>query len=204
MEQKYEVTIGIPVYNVEKYIRQTLDSALAQTFKSIEFLICDDCGTDSSISIVEEYQQTHPRGKDIRIVRQPQNKGIGEGRNRIIDEASGRYLYFMDADDTIEPNTIQLLYENAQHYQAEIVYGSHERIEMFCEEVKRMPKLFASMQFLNEYDFASWAYDAYDNLPAMTWNLLIDIDIYRKNALRYQPINYWEDFTMTIFSATAF
>ena len=65
----YEVTIGIPVYNVEKYIRQTLESALAQTFPSIEFLICDDCGTDSSITIVEEYQLRHPRGKDIRILK---------------------------------------------------------------------------------------------------------------------------------------
>ena len=48
---KYEVTIGIPVYNVEKYIRLTMDSAMAQTFESIEVLICDDCGTDGSIDI---------------------------------------------------------------------------------------------------------------------------------------------------------
>ena len=59
----YEVTIGIPVYNVEKYIRLTMDSALAQTFESIEFLVLDDCGSDSSMDIVREYQQTHPRGK---------------------------------------------------------------------------------------------------------------------------------------------
>ena len=71
---QYEVTIGIPVYNVEKYIRQTMNSVLAQTFNSIEFLICDDCGTDSSIDIIKEYQRSHPRGVDIRIVRQPQNK----------------------------------------------------------------------------------------------------------------------------------
>ena len=56
----YKVTIGIPVYNIEKYIRQGLESALAQTFADIEFLILDDCGTDSSIDIVREYQQTHP------------------------------------------------------------------------------------------------------------------------------------------------
>ncbi len=196
--KQYEVTIGIPVYNVEKYIRQTIDSVLEQIFPSIEFIFLDDCGTDSSIDIVREYQQTHPRGKDIRIVRQPQNKGIGEGRNRIIDEATGKYLYFLDADDTIEPNTIQLLYENALRYNAEIVYGSHERIEMFGEEVKHMPRQFASMQFLNSDEFASWAYDAYDNLPAMTWNFLIDISVFRKNKLRYQPVNYWEDFVMTM------
>lgn len=69
---KYEVTIGFPVYNVEKYLRKTMESALSQIFESIEYLICDDCGTDSSISIVEEYQQKHQRGKDIHIVHQPQ------------------------------------------------------------------------------------------------------------------------------------
>ena len=51
---EYEVTIGIPVYNVEKYIRKTLESALAQTFSSIEFLVLDDCGTDASIEIVRD------------------------------------------------------------------------------------------------------------------------------------------------------
>jgi glycosyltransferase involved in cell wall biosynthesis len=91
----YEVTIGIPVYNVENYIRLAMDSALSQTFESIEFLICDDCGTDSSMDIIREYQKTHPRVKDIRIVRQPQNKGIGEARNRIVKEARGRYLFFL-------------------------------------------------------------------------------------------------------------
>ena len=119
---EYEVTIGIPVYNVEKYIRRTIDSALAQTFGSIEFLILDDCGTDSSIDIVKEYQQTHPRGKDIRIISQPQNGGLGRARNRIIEEAQGKYLFHLDADDAIAPNTIQLLYENAKKYNAQIVY----------------------------------------------------------------------------------
>lgn len=66
-----EVTIGIPVYNVRNYIRLTMDLALAQTFESIEFLVLDDCGTDGLIGVVREYQQTHPRGKGIRIVRQP-------------------------------------------------------------------------------------------------------------------------------------
>lgn len=67
---KYEVTIGFPVYNVEKYLRKTMESALSQIFESIEYLICDDFGTDSSI--LEEYQQKHQRGKDIHIVHQPQ------------------------------------------------------------------------------------------------------------------------------------
>ena len=195
---EYEVTIGIPVYNVEKYIRKTLESALAQTFSSIEFLVLDDCGTDASIEIVRDMQSKYLRGGDIRIVSQPQNMGIGEARNKILDTASGKYLYFLDADDTIDANTIELLYDNVKRYGADIVYGSYERIETFNSEVKHELFRFESKQFLQENEFASWAYDAYGNLPAMVWNMLIDIDIFRKNALRFPSVNYWEDFAMTI------
>ena len=194
---EYEVTIGIPVYNVEKYIRKTLESALAQTFSSIEFLVLDDCGTDASIEIVRDMQSKHLRGGDIRIVSQPQNMGIGEARNKILDTASGKYLYFLDADDTIDANTIELLYDNVKRYGADIVYGSYERIETFNSEVKHELYRFESKQFLQENEFASWAYDAYGNLPAMVWNMLIDIDLFRKNALRFPSVSYWEDFAMT-------
>ena len=193
----YEVTIGVPIYNVEKHIRLMLDSVMAQTFESIEFIMLDDCGTDSSIDIVREYQQNHPRGKDIRIVRQPQNMGVGHGRNRIIDEAQGRYLYFMDADDAIAPDTIELLYANAQKYNAQIVYGSHERIEEFGGEDKHKLFQYPAMQFLEEDAFPTYVYRKYEGIQAMTWNILIDINVCRANNLRFQPVNYWEDFSFT-------
>ena len=196
---KYEVTIGIPVYNVEKHIRLTMDSVLAQTFQDIEFLVLDDCGTDSSIDIVREYQQTHPRGKDIRIVRQPENGGIGRARNRIIDEAQGTYLYFIDADDSIAPNTIELLYGNAKKYDADIVYGSYERIEEFDGTTKKKLYQYPDLQFLKENEFAERVYSKYDFLQANTWNFLIKKDIYLKNGIRYKKVNYWEDFSTTIY-----
>jgi len=194
----YEVTIGIPVYNVEKYIRLTMDSALAQTFDSIEFLVLDDCGTDSSMDIVREYQQTHPRGKDIRIVRQPQNMGIGMARNRIIDEAQGHYLFFMDADDEMPNDSIKRLYHAAQQYSAQIVYGSNERIYDFDGRKRIEKDLYRPMQFLHGDDFAEYAYDSYGNIPANVWKYLIDIHVYRDNHLRFPDINYWEDFIMTM------
>lgn len=108
-----------------------MDSALAQTFESIEFLIVDDCGTDSSISIVKELQETHPRGKDIHILYQKENKGVSAARNRIIDEAQGRYLYFMDADDLIESETLSILMSHQRRTGADIVYGSYDKIETY-------------------------------------------------------------------------
>jgi len=194
----YEVTIGIPVYNAAKYIRMSMDTALAQSFDSIEFLILDDCGTDDSIDIVRGYQHSHPRGKDIHIVRQPQNMGIGAGRNRIVDEAQGKYLYFMDADDTIEPNAIELLYDFAHKYDAELVYGSYERIEEYGEEVKRVTKQYPNMQFIHEDTFADYVYQQYNRIEAMVWNILIDIEVFRKNSIYFEQINYWEDFAFTM------
>lgn len=195
---KYEVTIGIPVYNVEKYIRRAMDSALAQTFASIEILILDDCGTDSSIDIVREYQKTHPRGKDIRIVSQPYNKGIGEARNRIVDEAQGQYLFFMDADDSISPNAIEILYNASKKYNAEVVYGSYQRIEEYGEKTNNIFRKYTPTVYQKENEFAEWAYEKYNNLQAMIWNILFRIDIFRKNNLHYQPINYMEDLVFTI------
>lgn len=194
----YEVTVGIPVYNVEKYIRLTMDSALAQTFQSIEFLVLDDCGTDSSMDIVREYQQTHPRGKDIRIVRQPQNGGLGRARNRIIEEARGRYLYHLDADDAIAPNTISLLYEQAVKYDADMVYGSYQRIEQFDGEEKKENYSYQRQVFLQENEFADRVYSDYGFLQANTWNFLIKTEIYLKNNIRHKAVNYWEDFSTTI------
>lgn len=194
----YDITIGIPVYNVGKYVRRMMESALAQTYTNIEFLVCDDCGTDQSMDIIRELQQTHPRGKDIRIVRQPGNGGLGRARNRIIEEARGRYLYHLDADDAIAPNTIALLYENALQYDADIVYGSYRRIEELEGQTRQTDCCYPAMQFLGENEFADRVYSDYGFLQANTWNFLIKTEIYRKHHIRHKAVNYWEDFSTTI------
>ena len=194
----YVVTIGLPVYNVEKYISQTLESALAQTFPSIEFLICDDCGTDSSISIIKEYQLTHSRGKDIRIIKQNKNMGVGCARNLIIKEAQGEYLFFLDSDDLIVENAIEILYENAKKYNSDIVYGSMEKVLVY-DGNKRFKNIEYPFSVFDKIDnFAQYAYREYDSIQASSCNYLVKLDIYRKNDLKYYPINYWEDLLMSI------
>jgi glycosyltransferase involved in cell wall biosynthesis len=197
VEDKYEVTIGIPVYNVEKYIRQTVECILEQTFESIEYILCDDCGADSSVAIIEEIKARHPRGKDIRILSQPKNMGVGCARNRIIKEAKGRYLYFMDSDDLIAANTIELLYQNAIKYDAEIVYGSMDKIFVYKGGEVFHYRSYPNIQFLKEDEFANYVFRKYDGIQGSTCNFLIDINIYNKYGLHYQPINYWEDFSLT-------
>ncbi len=189
----YEVTIGIPVYNVEKYIRLTMDSALAQTFDSIEFLVLDDCGTDSSIDIVREYQQTHARGKDIRIVRQPQNGGIGRARNRIVEEAQGRYLYFLDADDLMISTTISLMMSAVLKYNAEIVMASYQQVELYNDKPQNKLFHFSHLFFSKPDELATYAFSHYGALQANIWNVLLDLNIVRKYHLQFVNTNFWED-----------
>lgn len=190
----YEVTIGIPVFNVEKYIRESLESALAQSFQSIEFLICDDCSTDSSIAIVREYQEKNARGKDIRIVSQPYNMGIGCARNRIVTEAKGRYLYFMDSDDILSINSIECLYMQATKFDAEMVFGSMEKVLLYDHGQHIKNADYAYNVFLHEDEFASWVYQKYDRIQASACNFLIKVDVYKQSGIQYMPISYWEDF----------
>ena len=93
---EYDVTIGIPVYQAERYLSRALESALVQSYPSIEFLLVDDGSTDGSLAILEGFQKNHPRGGAIRLISHDHNLGVSAARNRIIEEASGTYLYPQD------------------------------------------------------------------------------------------------------------
>ncbi len=198
----YEVTIGIPVYNAEKYIRKSLESALSQTFDSIDFLVLDDCGTDSSIDIVEEIQKKHPRGTDIRIVHQLNNMGIGQTRNRILDEARGKYMYFMDADDTIEPDTIEKMWKAAEDNGAQVVMASYQRMETFDENPVTHNYILPQKVFTEDNQFATYAFHRYGAINANVWNMLMDLAFIRKCGLRFVDTNFWEDLAFKYELAT--
>lgn len=124
-----EITIIIPVYNVEKYIERCLISALEQDFSgSYEILIIDDCGSDGSMLLVEEFAKTHPKGHLIRIVRHLENRGLGEASNTGIKEAKGKYVYFLDSDDWISNDCLSLLYNEAEKYQNEVTVAGMKRV----------------------------------------------------------------------------
>ena len=129
-QYKYNVTIGMPVYGVEKYIRKCMLSVLNQSFKDeIEILAIDDHGPDNSIEIIKELQNSHPRGKCIRIVTQPQNMGCWAARNRILEESQGEYIFLLDSDDYISEDCIEKLYDEAIKNQAEAVYDYYKSLE---------------------------------------------------------------------------
>ena len=92
-------SVIVPVYNVEKYIKQCLDSIKFQTFKDFEVICVDDCSTDNSAKIVEEYVQKDSR---FKLIRHEQNKGVSAARNTALDAATGEYIIFVDSDDWVD------------------------------------------------------------------------------------------------------
>ena len=101
-------SIIIPVYNVEKYLATSLDSVLAQNFGDFEVICVNDGATDNSAAILEHYEENDKR---IKVITQS-NAGLSAARNTGLRVASGEYILFLDSDDWIEPNTLQILSEN--------------------------------------------------------------------------------------------
>ena len=192
----YVVTIGIPVYRALDYIRQTIDSALCQSFSSIEFLVVDDCGEDGSIAIVEEIQRNHQRGKDIRIVYNNRNLGVGATRNRILCEARGRYLYFLDSDDIIEPDTISKLISAIRKFSADIVYGSWKRVDMVNYSSSKN-YVYPYEELVTPDSLALFAFKNYSSFRISVCNCLMDISFIREEKLRFINSAFWEDLAFT-------
>lgn len=191
---KYDVTIGIPVYRSVDYIQQTMKSALSQSYSSIEFLIVDDFGNDGSIDFVRELQKKHPRGNDIHVISHKSNLGVSESRNDIIRKAQGEFLYFMDSDDVIKDNSISLLMQNIRQYDAEIVFGSYEKIEL---SGKRRQYQYPSLQLIGEDKLASFAYRKVAGIQASACNYLVKTSLLRDNKLYFIKANFWEDLVFT-------
>ena len=101
-----KITIVIPVYNVENYLRQCLDSVINQTYKNLEIICVDDCSTDNSPQILQEYAQKDDR---IKLIFNEKNSGPGLSRNKGIEIATGDYIHFLDSDDWMEPDAYEKL-----------------------------------------------------------------------------------------------
>ena len=111
------ISVIIPVYNVEKYIEDSLNSVLNQSFKDIEVICVDDESTDNSLRILNEFEA---RDKRVKVISQ-KNKGNGGARNTGLKHASGDYVYFLDADDLLFENALEKMYRNAKSNQSDLV-----------------------------------------------------------------------------------
>lgn len=119
------ISVIVNVYNGEKFIKKCLDSIVNQTYKNLEIIIVNDGSTDSTLSICNSYND-----KRIKIITTP-NQGLGLSRNTGIENANGEYLYFVDADDFIEPDAVEYLYKLIRTYNKKIATCRSQRIKSY-------------------------------------------------------------------------
>lgn len=141
MDSKELVTVIVPVHNVEKYLPRCIDSILLQTYRNLEIILVDDGSTDESVTICDEYAT-----KDNRIrVLHKENGGLSSARNTGLDAANGGLITFVDSDDWVAPNYIEVLYVNLIKYGADISAVSYLRVSddfSYTPSQTNTPKLF--------------------------------------------------------------
>lgn len=180
------VTIGIPMYNVEKYIEKSLLSVLSQTYQNVEIIIVDDCSTDSSADVVRRLQGSHPSGQRINLKAQSTNQGVSEARNSIIDHAKGKYIYFIDSDDYIEPCTIEKMVKEAEESQTDVVIASSKTQNVF--DAKEAPFfVFDKRIVLRGEDALAYFFcqSIKYHIPGTIWNILYSVAFLKKHGLRF-------------------
>ena len=124
MDEKPLISIIVPVYNLEKYISDCIDSILLQTYSNIELILVDDGSSDSSPLIIDGYAKKDQRVKVIH----KENGGVSSARNVGIEAANGDYIGFIDGDDTIDVDMYEKLITNALENNADISHVTHDRI----------------------------------------------------------------------------
>ena len=120
-----EVSIITPCYNSSKFLQQTIDSVLNQTFTDWEWLITDDKSTDNSVEIIRKVNDER-----IKLTVAEKNGGAGHARNLSLEKASGRFITFLDADDFWEPNFLEEMVSFMKKENAELAYSNYSR----CDE----------------------------------------------------------------------
>lgn len=121
MAESVEVSVIVPLYNAEGYIKSCVDSILNQDLKDIEVIIIDDCSTDKSLELCSELYGKNSR---VKIIRQEKNSGPGAARNLGIKQSVGKYIAFSDSDDQMISSNLSSMFETAEKYNADIVHAT--------------------------------------------------------------------------------
>lgn len=186
-----DLTIAVPVYNVEKYLRRCLDSLVTQDYKKKEILIINDGSTDHSLDIIKEYSRKY---NCVRYIDQ-ENKGLAFVRNRCIEEARGKFISFIDSDDFVLP----CLYSNLMPYiisenidimcfgVVNYYYESNNFNAQNLEKINSKSEnkiVFSKQQALDEFLLPN-------NIDTITCNKIIKLELYK--GIKYPIGKLYED-----------
>lgn len=195
MSNTVTVSVIMPVYGVEKFVGKAIESIQNQTFGDFELFLVDDGTKDRSGIICDEYAAKDPRLKVIH----KENGGAPSARNVAIEQATGKYFYFMDSDDWTEPTMLEDMVKLAEENDAQLVVTGYyidtyySDTEYITQENSQPSQVFASQR-----EFRENAHRLFDcNLLYTPWNKLYSAKYIMDNNLRF-PQTFWDDFPFNV------
>lgn len=172
------ITLALSVYNVEPYLRQSLETIINQTYKNLEIICIDDCSKDQTYTILEEYAA---KDKRIKVYRQSSNQGLSVSRNRALELATGKYILMIDGDDLFNLQMVEKAYNKAIETNANIVMWD------YCAFYKDedIPELLKKASDLTEFDATDKV--ALLKRPAFMWVKLFRTSWLREIGVSFTP-----------------
>ena len=185
-----KVSVIVPVYNVSEYIERCWDSIRNQTYKNIEVLFVDDCGTDDSVAKLEEYLAATD-AVDARILHHARNRGLSAARNTGLEAATGEYVYFLDSDDDITEDCLESLVSPLTEKKYDFVVGDYSVVGEggYSPLLMSTGAIETQEEVLRAYAEGKWY--------VMAWNKLCRRDFLIENNLFFKEGLIHEDVLWT-------
>lgn len=195
-ENNIKVSVILPVYNVDQYLRECLDSVVNQTLNDIEIICINDGSTDNSLDILNEYAD-----KDSRfIVLSQENQGQGVARNKGVELAKGKYIQFVDPDDWIEPNMLETLYNFAEEHNSQVVKFNYSEYNDYSGKYKQnnfVKVIKDEYNYdLNKFPYYTWRHlkkGCLSNLDLHVWAHFYQTEFIKINKIQFAPSKHGED-----------
>lgn len=182
------ISVIVPIYKVEQYIAQCLDSIVNQTYKDLEILCIDDCGTDKSMEIVESYAAGDER---IKIIRHEKNKGLGCARNTGLEHATGKYIACVDSDDWIDVTMLEKAVEKLEELDLDSVWV---KVNTYLEQEDRYSTdNYYKGLFEQKGGIIEITKDNINSFPVNAWNKVYRADFIKQNKIHWSKGLLYED-----------
>ena len=176
-----KVSIGVPVYNAARYIERCVRSILSQSYDNLDIVFVDDCSTDNSVTIIEQTLCHFPNRKEqVRILHHKVNQGVSAARNTLLSTFTGEFFSFVDADDYLTPNAIELLIKRQRINNSDIVTGN-----IFVEMGDRTRKIEEPV-FENADDMLLHIVSQFSHHS--NWARIFKTSIIKENKISYNPV----------------
>lgn len=191
------ISVIVPIYNVEKYLRECVDSLLGQTYTDIEVILVNDCSPDNSIEICREYEKADSR---IRFINKEKNEGLGKARESGVKIAKGDWLCYVDSDDWLEKNTFEEIMERIEPDVDIAVFGMNMCYMTEDNTIRQIDTVYPEYRIAKSDEEVAdmMVYlDSHRSFPFMC-NKLYNMEFIRAQGVEFNTIKSMEDFFYNI------